>query len=74
MTNLPSMGEAWHNNHHAFPRSARHGLRPWEIDPSALVIWVMRRLGLAWNVVEIPLKLQLEKEIPRAQPARAGAR
>jgi stearoyl-CoA desaturase (delta-9 desaturase) len=71
---LPSMGEAWHNNHHAFPRSARHGLRPWEIDPSALVIWVMRRLGLAWNVVEIPLKRQLEKEIPRAQPARAGAR
>jgi len=70
---LPSMGEAWHNNHHAFPRSARHGLRPWQLDPSALVISAMRRFGLAWNVVEIPLERQLEKEIPGAQPARAGA-
>ena len=32
---LPSLGEAWHHNHHAFPRSARHGLRRWELDPSA---------------------------------------
>ena len=30
---LPSLGEAWHNNHHAFPRSARHGLGRWELDP-----------------------------------------
>ncbi len=50
---LPSLGESWHHNHHAFPRSARHGLKAWEIDVSALVIRVMRRLGLAWNVVEI---------------------
>ena len=35
---LPSMGESWHHNHHAFPRSAQHGLRWWEIDISALVI------------------------------------
>ena len=33
-----SFGEAWHNNHHAFPTSARHGLRPWEIDFSAMLI------------------------------------
>jgi stearoyl-CoA desaturase (delta-9 desaturase) len=50
---LPSFGESWHHNHHAFPRSAFHGLRPWEIDPSALVVRALRRLGLAWNVVEI---------------------
>jgi stearoyl-CoA desaturase (delta-9 desaturase) len=31
---LPSMGEAWHNNHHAFPRSAAHGLRGWEVAPA----------------------------------------
>jgi stearoyl-CoA desaturase (delta-9 desaturase) len=48
-----SLGEAWHHNHHAFPRSASHGLRWWELDVSAWVIRAMRRAGLAWNVVEI---------------------
>jgi stearoyl-CoA desaturase (delta-9 desaturase) len=61
---LPSFGEAWHNNHHAFPRSARHGLRWWEVDPSAIVIRAMRRVGLAWNVVEIPPERQLERATP----------
>lgn len=45
-----ALGEGWHNNHHAFPTSARHGLRWWEIDTSYMVIWLMARLGLAWNV------------------------
>src|SRR3954464_12569894 len=44
---LPSLGESWHHNHHAFPRSARHGLRWWEIDVSGLIIAGMKRLGLA---------------------------
>jgi stearoyl-CoA desaturase (delta-9 desaturase) len=57
-TNVPwlailSMGESWHHNHHAFPRSAFHGLRRWEIDPSGLIIAGMERVGLAWNVVRI---------------------
>ena len=50
---LPSLGEAWHHNHHAFPRSAVHGLGRWELDPSAWVIWSMEKLGLARNVVRI---------------------
>ena len=50
---LPSFGESWHHNHHAFPRSARHGLRWWEIDISALLIRGLERTGLAWNVVRI---------------------
>ena len=37
-SSLLSFGESWHNNHHAFPTSARHGLGRWELDPSALVI------------------------------------
>jgi stearoyl-CoA desaturase (delta-9 desaturase) len=45
-----AFGEGWHNNHHAFPSSARHGLRWWQIDMSFLAIWLMSRLGLAWNV------------------------
>ena len=58
---LPSFGESWHNNHHAFPRSARHGLRWWEIDPSALLIKVMCRLRLAWDAVEISPERQRER-------------
>jgi stearoyl-CoA desaturase (delta-9 desaturase) len=58
---LPSFGEAWHNNHHAFPTSAEHGLRWWEIDVSALVIRGLARLGLAWDVVRVPPERQLRK-------------
>jgi stearoyl-CoA desaturase (delta-9 desaturase) len=43
-------GEGWHNNHHAFPNSARHGLRWWQIDLSWMVILTMRSLHLVWNV------------------------
>ncbi len=48
-----TFGEAWHNNHHAFPTSAAHGLRRRELDPSALVIHLLERCGLAWGVVRI---------------------
>ena len=58
---LPSLGESWHHNHHAFPRSAVHGLRRWELDPSALVIRALERLGLAWNVVRIAPERQQAK-------------
>jgi stearoyl-CoA desaturase (delta-9 desaturase) len=46
-----SFGESWHNNHHAFPTSARHGLRIWQVDPGAGLIWVLEKTGLAWDVV-----------------------
>jgi stearoyl-CoA desaturase (delta-9 desaturase) len=71
---LPTMGESWHHNHHAFPRSAQHGLRWWELDVSALVIAAMERLGLAWNVVRITPERQAQKlaasgsSFPPAQP------
>jgi stearoyl-CoA desaturase (delta-9 desaturase) len=50
---LPTFGEAWHNNHHAFPTSAFHGLRRWQLDPSSAVISTLERLGLIWDVVRI---------------------
>jgi stearoyl-CoA desaturase (delta-9 desaturase) len=56
-----SMGESWHHNHHTFPRSAFHGLRSWEIDPTGWVIRAMRRVKLAWNVVEITPERQRQK-------------
>ncbi len=63
---LPSLGESWHHNHHAFPRSATHGLRWWEVDPSSLIIRGLGRTGLAWDIVEITPERQDEK---LAEPA-----
>jgi stearoyl-CoA desaturase (Delta-9 desaturase) len=48
---IPTFGEAWHNNHHAFPRSAMHGHRIWQLDPGGILIRALERLGLAWDVV-----------------------
>jgi stearoyl-CoA desaturase (delta-9 desaturase) len=67
-TNVPllavfSLGESWHHNHHAFPRSAYHGLRPSEIDPSGMIISLMSRLGLAWNVIRITPERQRAKTL-----------
>jgi fatty-acid desaturase len=47
---IPTMGEAWHNNHHAFPGSAKIGLRPGQSDWGYRVIQLLERLGLAWDV------------------------
>ena len=60
---LPSFGESWHHNHHAFPRSATHGLRRWEgaLDPSGLVIKAMEKVGLARNVVRITPERQRQR-------------
>lgn len=51
---LLAFGEGWHNNHHAFPRSAFHGLRWWQFDMSGYFIWTLERLGLAHDVYRIP--------------------
>jgi stearoyl-CoA desaturase (delta-9 desaturase) len=56
-----SFGESWHNNHHAFPSSAFHGLRGLEIDPGGWVIWTLEKCGLAWSVVRIPADRQAAK-------------
>jgi stearoyl-CoA desaturase (delta-9 desaturase) len=50
---LPSLGEAWHHNHHAFPQSAFHGLRWYELDPSGWLILGLAKTGLAWDVVRV---------------------
>jgi stearoyl-CoA desaturase (delta-9 desaturase) len=48
---IPSFGESWHNNHHAFPTSSVHGLKWWQVDLSSMVIRAMEKTGLAWDVV-----------------------
>lgn len=57
-----ALGEGWHNNHHAYPTSARHGLRWWQVDVSYWVIRTLALLGLAWNIklpaTRLPAALQ----------------
>jgi stearoyl-CoA desaturase (Delta-9 desaturase) len=60
LVSLLVFGEGWHNNHHAFPASARHGLDRGQIDVSWWVIRALARLGLVWNV-KTPDAAQLER-------------
>jgi stearoyl-CoA desaturase (delta-9 desaturase) len=53
------LGDGWHNNHHAFPTSAKVGLRWWEIDFTWWVIRLMQRMGLAWDV-KVPTSQAIE--------------
>jgi stearoyl-CoA desaturase (delta-9 desaturase) len=65
---IPTWGEAWHNNHHAFPTNFRHGMKRWQLDPSAMMIRGMEMCGLAWDVVRVdPSK---RKTISRVQTAK----
>jgi stearoyl-CoA desaturase (delta-9 desaturase) len=66
---LPTFGEAWHNNHHAFPTSASHGLARGQIDPSAMVIRGLEASGLAWDVVRVsPERLRRKAARPQVEP------
>jgi stearoyl-CoA desaturase (delta-9 desaturase) len=64
-----SFGEAWHNNHHAFPTSAFHGLRRGEIDPGGWVVLALERLKLARNV----RRISPERQAAKRRPARPAA-
>ncbi len=58
-----TFGESWHNNHHAFPTSYRHGLKAWQFDISAGVIWTLEKPGLAWDVVRVSPEKQARKAV-----------
>jgi stearoyl-CoA desaturase (delta-9 desaturase) len=60
---IPTMGESWHNNHHAFPASARHGLFPGQTDLGFRYIQLLEKLGLAWDI-----------QTPQNLPRRKGLR
>jgi len=58
---LPTMGEGWHNNHHAFPNSAMFGLTRWQIDPGGLLIRGLEKLGWVRDVQVISPQAVTEK-------------
>ena len=64
---IPSLGEAWHNGHHAFPACARHGLLPGQVDLTAGAIRLCERAGWVSNV-----RWPTERMRKRAQSAAAG--
>ena len=53
LVGLLAFGEGWHNNHHAFPRSAFHGMEWWQFDLSAWLIRALERAKLVWNVYRV---------------------
>ncbi len=69
---LLALGEGWHNNHHAFPRSALHGLRWWQLDLSGLAIRGAARLGLVWEVQRVS-RLELRTRLARGMPKEVGS-
>jgi stearoyl-CoA desaturase (delta-9 desaturase) len=65
---IPSMGESWHNLHHADPTCARHGVLRGQLDTSARVIWVMEKLGWVRDV-RWPVKERIDAKLVRNQPS-----
>jgi len=58
---VPTFGESWHNNHHAFPNSAVYGLGRRELDLAGLIIGGLERIGLVWDVVRVtPERLRMK--------------
>jgi stearoyl-CoA desaturase (delta-9 desaturase) len=70
---IPTFGESWHHNHHAFPRSARQGLGRFEVDISAMFIWTLEKVGLATNVVRITPERQQQKLVGAERAKTAAA-
>jgi stearoyl-CoA desaturase (delta-9 desaturase) len=67
-----ALGEGWHNNHHAFPTSARHGLRWWQIDLSWWMIKAASWVGLVWDI-KVPNEQKKEMKRSGVVPTAAGA-
>jgi stearoyl-CoA desaturase (delta-9 desaturase) len=67
-----TFGEGWHNNHHAHPVSARHGMTWYEVDLNYYGIWLLKKIGLAWNVYA-PSAHELQEKAVKAAAAVAAA-
>jgi len=69
-----AFGEGWHNNHHAFPRSAFHGLHWWQFDLSGYLIWMLERLSLAHDVYRVSPAMLARASSREADPVASSSR
>jgi stearoyl-CoA desaturase (delta-9 desaturase) len=67
LVGLLAFGEGWHNNHHAFPRSAFHGLHWWQVDFSSYIIWTLERVGLVKEVYRVSPAMRARRSIMDAK-------
>jgi stearoyl-CoA desaturase (delta-9 desaturase) len=67
-----TFGEGWHNNHHAHPQSARHGLSWWQIDTNWYAIWTLKKLGLVWDVKLPKLEGSRVRDLHNIDPQTAN--
>lgn len=73
---LLTMGECWHNNHHAFPGSAKLGLHAGQPDPGWWVLQALQRVGLIWSILQpddLPVRVQVRTLQERSNAAHSGA-
>ncbi len=79
LVGLLAFGEGWHNNHHAFPRSAFHGLHWWQLDLSGSLIWVLEHCGLVKDVYRVTPAMRARRSghhvkadihVPTPEPTR----
>ncbi len=63
-----AFGEGWHNNHHAFPSSARHGLKWWQFDISYIIIKMLSWTGLVWDV-QVPTRERMAMKAVKPEQA-----
>ena len=68
---LLAFGEGWHNNHHAFPSNAFHGMRWWQFDLSGFIIRGLEKAGLVWDVQRVSLEAA-DAQRTRMQAMREG--
>lgn len=67
---LVSLGDGWHNNHHHYPRSARHGFYWWEIDPTYYGLLLLEKMGLIWELKQLPERVKASNRLDIAKPLR----
>ena len=62
-----TMGEGYHNYHHEFQHDYRNGVKPWQIDPTKWIIWILSKIGLASQLRTVSAEKIILSELAEAQ-------